>query len=342
VVHIIGFKNLDEAIKIFNGTEYALTGGLFSQSQNDIDYLMKYLESGNVYINRSITGARVGIEPFGGFKLSGTGPKAGGKSYVPSFHIAPLNLPSEAENIKHVPTDEEGESYQFDLCTSANFQGKELRIIFDEGMERLIQNFENLFDGIYGNQKEVLLNFKQYALLNLKDFKNKKIPNREIPGQLSYNDHRLLESKIVVTAYEQRPYFSTLMEVLTALSLGVGVSILARNQYSYEWWNKIRSIFYKYSKERSFDVFFPNQKIFEGMLVKDDLRTIIVDGGEDQIRVVLEIVYNNSFSEKYMKQILTPFDSPNVSDFDGMIEKLVYVRSFAVNIMRHGAPMSVQ
>jgi RHH-type transcriptional regulator, proline utilization regulon repressor / proline dehydrogenase / delta 1-pyrroline-5-carboxylate dehydrogenase len=230
----------------------------------------------------------------------------------------------------------------FDLCTSANFEEKELRIIFDEGMERLIQNFENLFDGIYGNQKEVLLNFKKYALHNLVDFKNKKTSNREIPGQLSYNDYRLLESNIVVTAYEQRPYFSTFMEVLTALSLGVGVTILARNQLSYTWWNKIRSIFYKYSKERSFDVFFPNQKIFEGMLVNNDLRTIVVDGGEDQIRSILEIVYNNSFSEKHMKQILTPYDSPNVSDFDGNIEKLIFVRSFAVNIMRHGAPMSVQ
>ncbi len=342
VVHVIGFKNLDEAIKIFNGTEYALTGGLFSQSQNDIDYLMKHLESGNVYINRSITDARVGIEPFGGFKLSGTGPKAGGKSYVPSFHIVPLNLPSEAENIKNVPSDEDGESYMFDLCLSTNFEEKELRIIFDEGMERLIQNFENLFDGIYGNQKEVLLNFKKYALNNLGDFKNKKTPNKEIPGQLSYNDHRLLESNIVVIAYEQRPYFSTLMEVLAALSMGVGVSILARNQYSFDWWNKIRSIFYKYSKERSFDVFFPNQKIFEEMVIKDDLRTIVVDGGVDQISGVLKIVYNDSYSEKYMKQILTPFDSPSVYDFDAIIEKLVFVRSFAINIMRHGAPMSVQ
>jgi len=132
------------------------------------------------------------------------------------------------------------------------------------------------------------------------------------------------------------------MEVLAALSMGVGVSILARNQYSFDWWNKIRSIFYKYSKERSFDVFFPNQKIFEGMLTKDDLRTIIVDGGSEQISAVLNIVYNDSYSEKYMKQILTPFDSPNVHDFDAIIEKLVFVRSFAINIMRHGAPMSVQ
>ena len=73
VVHLIPYNTLDEALLVYNSTEYALTGGVFSQSQDDIDYLTQKMESGNIYINRPITGARVGIEPFGGFKLSGTG-----------------------------------------------------------------------------------------------------------------------------------------------------------------------------------------------------------------------------------------------------------------------------
>ncbi len=60
VVHIIGFNHLDQALKVYNGTEYALTGGVFSQSQDDIDYLTARMESGNIYVNRTITGARVG------------------------------------------------------------------------------------------------------------------------------------------------------------------------------------------------------------------------------------------------------------------------------------------
>ena len=87
IVHLIPFRNLKEAVKIYNGTEYALTGGIYSQSQDDIDYVVSKIESGNVYVNRTITGARVAVEPFGGFKFSGTGPKAGGKSYVGSFHL---------------------------------------------------------------------------------------------------------------------------------------------------------------------------------------------------------------------------------------------------------------
>ena len=68
VVHLIPYNSLNDALKVFNATEYALTGGIFSQSGDDIDYLSARMECGNLYINRPITGARVGIEPFGGFK----------------------------------------------------------------------------------------------------------------------------------------------------------------------------------------------------------------------------------------------------------------------------------
>ena len=92
VVHLTSFSELDEAIKIFNATEYALTGGVFSQSQDDLDYLTDKLECGNLYINRTITGARVGIEPFGGFKLSGTGPKPEARSTWNLFTFTQLFL----------------------------------------------------------------------------------------------------------------------------------------------------------------------------------------------------------------------------------------------------------
>ncbi len=87
LIHIIPYHSLEEAVTIANATEYALTSGIFSQSQDDIDYLLARLQAGNLYVNRSITGARVAIEPFGGFKHSGTGPKAGSRHYLESFHL---------------------------------------------------------------------------------------------------------------------------------------------------------------------------------------------------------------------------------------------------------------
>src|SRR5213082_1754073 len=85
VLSVLKVRDLDEAIKVANGTDYALTGGFFSRSPANIERVKAQLEAGNVYINRSCTGAIVGRHPFGGFKMSGGGTKAGGEDYLLHF-----------------------------------------------------------------------------------------------------------------------------------------------------------------------------------------------------------------------------------------------------------------
>jgi RHH-type proline utilization regulon transcriptional repressor/proline dehydrogenase/delta 1-pyrroline-5-carboxylate dehydrogenase len=86
ILAVIRAKDLDDALAIANGTQYALTGGLYSRSPAHIDKVRRALRVGNVYINRPITGALVDRQPFGGFKLSGIGgSKAGGSSYLEEF-----------------------------------------------------------------------------------------------------------------------------------------------------------------------------------------------------------------------------------------------------------------
>ena len=85
VLSVLKVRDLDEAIEVANGTDYALTGGFFSRSPANIDRVKALLEAGNVYINRSCTGAIVGRHPFGGFKMSGGGTKAGGADYLLQF-----------------------------------------------------------------------------------------------------------------------------------------------------------------------------------------------------------------------------------------------------------------
>ena len=87
VLSVIKVRNLDEAIEVANGTDYALTGGFFSRSPANIERVKAQLEAGNVYINRPCTGAIVGRHPFGGFKMSGSGTKAGGEDYLLNFLI---------------------------------------------------------------------------------------------------------------------------------------------------------------------------------------------------------------------------------------------------------------
>ncbi|HEY7000976.1 MAG TPA: L-glutamate gamma-semialdehyde dehydrogenase [Candidatus Udaeobacter sp.] len=87
VLSVIKVRDLDEAIEVANGTDYALTGGFFSRSPANIARVKAQLEAGNVYINRPCTGAIVGRHPFGGFKMSGGGTKAGGRDYLLNFLV---------------------------------------------------------------------------------------------------------------------------------------------------------------------------------------------------------------------------------------------------------------
>ena len=91
LVTLYKVQDLTEAILGMNGVDYALTGGIFSRSPANIERAKNELEVGNFYINRGITGAMVSRQPFGGFKLSGLGGKAGGPDYLLQF-LEPITV----------------------------------------------------------------------------------------------------------------------------------------------------------------------------------------------------------------------------------------------------------
>jgi len=87
VLHVLRFRGKDLAatINAVNETGYGLTMGLHSRIDSRAGYIAAHSEAGNIYINRNMIGAVVGVQPFGGRGLSGTGPKAGGPHYLPRF-----------------------------------------------------------------------------------------------------------------------------------------------------------------------------------------------------------------------------------------------------------------
>jgi RHH-type proline utilization regulon transcriptional repressor/proline dehydrogenase/delta 1-pyrroline-5-carboxylate dehydrogenase len=85
VLSILRADNLDHALQLANSAQYALTGGIFSRSPANIARARQNFRVGNLYINRPTTGALVGRQPFGGFKLSGAGTQAGGPDYLRHF-----------------------------------------------------------------------------------------------------------------------------------------------------------------------------------------------------------------------------------------------------------------
>jgi len=85
VLALMRAKDFDAALAMANNSRYALTGGLFSRSPAHIELARREFDVGNLYINRKITGSQVDAQPFGGFRLSGTGVKAGSPDYLLHF-----------------------------------------------------------------------------------------------------------------------------------------------------------------------------------------------------------------------------------------------------------------
>jgi RHH-type proline utilization regulon transcriptional repressor/proline dehydrogenase/delta 1-pyrroline-5-carboxylate dehydrogenase len=85
VVAVLRAADFAEAIAIANRTDYALTAGVISRSPSHIRLAAEELRGGNIYVNRTIVGAVVGRQPFGGYGMSGVGSKAGGPDYLLQF-----------------------------------------------------------------------------------------------------------------------------------------------------------------------------------------------------------------------------------------------------------------
>lgn len=93
---VLAFSKVDsfmQALEVANGTDYGLTGAVFSRDRDHLELARRQFHVGNLYFNRKCTGALVGVHPFGGFNMSGTDSKAGGPDYLLQF--TQLKLVSE-------------------------------------------------------------------------------------------------------------------------------------------------------------------------------------------------------------------------------------------------------
>ncbi len=112
ILHIVRFKgeDLESVIKQINQTGYGLTFGVHTRIDHTMADLCRRVRAGNCYVNRSMIGAVVGVQPFGGQGISGTGPKAGGPHYLPRFateRTVTINTTASGGNTTLVSLSEE-------------------------------------------------------------------------------------------------------------------------------------------------------------------------------------------------------------------------------------------
>jgi len=92
VLHVIRYNadSIDDVLQQIDRSHYGLTLGIQSRIETSVDYIVANVRVGNIYVNRNMIGAVVGVQPFGGEGLSGTGPKAGGPSYLYAYAVERL------------------------------------------------------------------------------------------------------------------------------------------------------------------------------------------------------------------------------------------------------------
>ncbi|MFG1485445.1 proline dehydrogenase family protein [Halobacteriovorax sp. RZ-1] len=334
VIHIVAYDDYEDALNIFNSVEYGLTGGVFSQSQDDIDFLTKEMYIGNNYINRPITGARVAIEPFGGFKMSGTGPKAGGADYLRSLFVR--NSSQELNSSKF----DNGSDYEPVVSRSSSSDHFVRREKMLSALDEIISNFGPLFPGTFGEQRHALKELKKWLEVDYLEFLNKGRDNRYIPGQINYSVFDCNKDRALYLSLNEEINMQTFFAVLMSLTTGTGVTILCSNAEAYRWWNYLIDILKKnrFSK-KNIDCYHVSKEKMHTLL-SENFDVVICDGDLESIKE-----FNSAVGEQNGQFVMTSFISPLEDYISGSYFDLFHMfsceRSYAVNIMRHGAPMEL-
>ena len=338
VIHLMEYESLVEAVELFNSTEYALTGGIYSQSQDDINFLVKFLRAGNLYVNRPNTGARVGIEPFGGFKMSGTGPKAGGTEYVKEFHFALPNAEAPIGEIKFAV--DSGYQLLTPRPSLISIAGRISR--FETFGHSFLEQFEIYMGSVSEKEKLKLSIFITWIKGNLHDYLNGKHMNFVIPGQLSYNDKSLIKESGLFVTVSGSPSLKSIHYLFGALSLGCGLSIACVTEESYTSWRGILELAWKagFSKA-NIDCSLVSKETLKD-LYKQPHYSFMYAGRFNQFHDVLYqgILEGKALTEN-MRLVLSESDGISLATPQNVLDQFVWTRSLAVNTMRHGAPLEL-
>jgi len=320
-VHIVPFSQPRQAVELAWATDYALTGGIFAQSGDDVDTIGPQLPCGNLYVNRGITGARVAIEPFGGFRMSGTGPKAGGQHYLRAFYrwpvaVAPLDAEAKAAlagaahasvghhephatHHAHAPTAEPGVLAALDLREQLRGWPADCRAVVTSVLDAAVRELPGLKAG---------------AELT-----------RVIPGQDGCNRWHRAKGPVLVLAAKCTPEPSTVAHALAALAAGNEVRVVALSAAAAATW-------------APFGAARVDAAGLSAALLAPEVASVVLDGSMLQFIDILPLAATQAPEAQHLRAVheATPVDDP--LEF---LRAHLHCQTWAVYTMRHGAPLTL-
>lgn len=335
LVHVVPVRDLEQAVHVFGATEYALTGGIYAQSQDDIDALGERLACGNLYVNRPITGARVAVEPFGGFRMSGTGPKAGGREYLPAFYRHPA---------QGQPLDPDTRAVLEDLARLEPGQtpvhpqpwpepsmpiGQRLAVDLRDRTSALV-------DRLPAEAVQIAWAVADAAVRDLPGLADKADRNRAIPGQDSFNRWSLPRGPVAVLAGRRVPDASTVAQVTAALVTGNPVRVLACSTAAVRTWREVAGVLD--SDARLAVVAIRSGEALADALADPHVATVLLDGPASAWAAALPLACAIPPGQDHLRLIRATEGPRHPS---ALLRDHLHCRSFAVHTMRHGAPLAL-
>ncbi|PKG37579.1 bifunctional proline dehydrogenase/L-glutamate gamma-semialdehyde dehydrogenase PutA [Psychromonas sp. Urea-02u-13] len=340
-VHIVRFKGdqIEKVIDSINGTGFGLTMGIHTRIEHRAIELAKLSRAGNVYINRNMIGAIVGVQPFGGRGLSGTGPKAGGPHYLTRL-MKEKSTPdadffnSIGSNLTTIMSDEKAKAEATDIMNKANEAEKEWRST--ELNTRIscvrqllakiahVEIVEDLADDL--NQT---LAYARSQLINIE--KRLKKP-QQLPGPTGESNIIYLENRGNIICYaDQGVSFNYWVQsIVTALATGNTV-ITAVSELFYQEALAFRD---KFIATGAGEHVFQVAKLvhFETMLAHPALSGVVVDGGSESKHYV---------SAKLAQRHGAILPVISSEYFDNLIQRLVTEKTISIDTTASGGNTSL-
>lgn len=348
VMHVMPYHTLNEAIALFNSVPYGLTGGIFSQSDDQIDHLLPKLEAGNIYLNRSITGARVAIEPFGGYKASGTGPKAGSPELVQAFQLGEQaefsSLETPQANALPAETSKRKPLKGLPL-------GQPVRNSFTSRKETLLHVLRTWMELDIAASHEVDYTVATALIPWLEEeaeaYVSAGYPNRITPGQNNWMDIKQPRPLTVVAVGRAELAPSTLQQSLITLLAGGGLTTVSWDATQHKKWTQLRDHLIKAGLPEKQWVHHPwNETAFADQLIslldEPRLTNVVLDGAIDWIEAWLPLAFGETDEPAPFRKVSTPLDHPPLGDVPAYWKLQAQTRAIAENTLRHGANLAAQ
>lgn len=227
-VHVVRFKasEIESVIDKVNSTGFGLTMGIHTRIERRAEKIIKLSRAGNVYVNRNMIGAIVGVQPFGGRGLSGTGPKAGGPNYLPRLmkEDVPLELGKNLNNDQALMSDDIAATQASEFMTNACSVEKEWRltplndrISFVRRLLAEISKLDSIDD--FADDLNGTLSIAREQLI---DIESKLKRPTVLPGPTGESNTLYLEPRgnVVVFADCQVTFHYWVLAIITALATG--------------------------------------------------------------------------------------------------------------------------